>query len=167
MTVNAVSDWPEEPEDEFDDVDDDDRAEDLADDLDDDLSIEFAIDQHRSRLTCVYTRGLWEYGIPELCTKLPEHLPEQLGPPDELKWGSLACSLATGLIYLGQELMAVDHFLIPRYHGEFDEKPIQMWLDRQEPPEGSLALALGPAVDTVMWVNCSLWHPVPDQEPSA
>jgi hypothetical protein len=55
--------------------------------------------------------------------------------------------------------MAVDHFTIPAYHGEFEGKPVQMWLDRQEPPDAFLAIALGDEVDTVMRVDCSLWHP--------
>jgi hypothetical protein len=156
MTMNAFSDRPDDPDAEYDDLDDLDEDEDEDEDCEEDaLSVEFAIDQDGSRLAYVYTRGLWEYGIPELCVRLPD----EFGATRKLDWGNLAFFLASGLIHLGSELIDVDHFTVPPYHGEFDGRPVQMWLDGQAPPEGPLAIALGEEVDTVLRVDCSLWHP--------
>jgi hypothetical protein len=154
MTAQVFSCWPEDPGNSFDDLDD--LDDDLEEGLDEEeLSVEFAIDQHRSRLACVYTKGLWEFGIPELCARPPE----DFGKSGALDWGGLAFLLAAGLVHLGHELMAVDHFELPPYHGEFEGKPVQMWLGRQEPPDGALAFQLGEEVDTIIRVDCSLWHP--------
>jgi hypothetical protein len=155
MTVDAASCWPDEPDRTF-ETDYDEFDSDLDDLVDEEeLAVEFAIDQRRSRLACVYTKGLWPFGIPELCARPPEGFSRG----GDLDWGGLAFFLASGLIYLGHVLMAVDHFDIPPYHGEFDGKPVKMWLGRQEPPDDPLAILLGEEVDTVMWVDCSLWHP--------
>jgi hypothetical protein len=153
MSIDAISNWPEDSASPFYEEDLDDFEDDLEDE---DLTVEFAIDQRRSRLACVYTKGLWGYGIPELCT-MPT---EDFADGAQLDWGGLAFFLASGLIHLGHELMAVDHFSIPPYEGEFEGKPVKMWLDRQQPPDAALAVALGEEVDTVMRVDCSLWHPV-------
>jgi len=155
MTVDAVSGWPDEPGRSFEDAQDD-RESDMDDRLDEEeLSIEFAIDQRLSRLAWVYTKGLWGYGIPELCAAPAGDLRRGA----DFDWGGLAVVLASGLIYLGHELMAVDHFDIPPYYAEFGGEPVKMWLGRQEPPDDRLAVLLGDEVDTVMRVDCSLWHP--------
>jgi hypothetical protein len=102
----------------------------------------------------VNTKGLWEYGIPELCSWPPE----DVGPDSRLDWGALAFFLAAGLHHLGRELMAVDHFSVPPYRGEFGGKPVEMWLAQQQPPDDLVAERLGGDVDTVIRVDCSLWH---------
>jgi hypothetical protein len=144
-------DWPRDPDepDEFDD--------DRDDDLDDDLEVEFAFDIDGSRLACVYTRGLWWLGIPELYVSPPQ----SFGVQTELDWARLTVLLASGLIHLGQELMAVDGFDLPPYRSDFDGTPLILWIERQEAPEGKLAIALTSEVDTVLRVGCSLWQPPP------
>ena len=161
MTMGII-DWPEDPDDhsqlEFDEFLGTAFSGALRDDV---LAVEFLIDHRHSRLSDVFTKGLWWMGIPELCVSLPANL-NQRGKRD---WGQLAMFLALGLVSLGSELIRVDHLALPPHVGEFEGRPVELWLGKQEPAEGRLALALGDDVDTIIRVECSLWHPYPPSSP--
>jgi len=126
------------------------------------LVIEFAIELGTARLGHLYTRGLWWLGIPELCLSPPTsyHLPAGAD------WGQLACFLGARMIELGRALIVVDHFDVPAQQGELDGRQVRIWLAGQAPPEGPVAIALGPEVDTVIRVDCSLWSSAPAPGPS-
>jgi len=125
-------------------------------DLDEsDLRIDFAFDTNEQRLACVSTVGLWPMGLPELFIR----------PPTGVRLGNaeadarLTVFLATGLIHLASALLAADDFDIPLYQGELDGEQIRFRLGDQEPPSGELTAVLGPEVDTVIRVDCSIWCP--------
>jgi hypothetical protein len=132
-------------------------AEDGAAESDDDFEIEIALDTRAGRLACVYTMGLWWYGIPELYISPPPDFVVDLAYDD----GDLAVVLAAGLVELGRGLLDSDDAELPPHSCEFRGQSATLWLDRTEAPEGALAVALPAEVDTVYRVECSLWHPAP------
>jgi len=120
----------------------------------DDLCIEFAFDLERRQLLCVHTSGLWQLGIPELYIRPPQNF----GTGTAMADARMAVFLATGLIHLGHSLIQAAGFDVPQHRAELDGKEVRFWLAGQEPPFEELAGNLGSAVDTVIKVDCSLWH---------
>ena len=120
----------------------------------DDLRIDFAFDQNENRLDCVTTVGLWQFGLPELFLRPPK----DLDPSDASASARMAVFFATALIQLSDALMVAEDFDIAPCRAELDGRPVQFWLGDHEPPFEQLALLLGPEVDTVIRVECSLWH---------
>jgi hypothetical protein len=169
MTVNLYAEEPDDPADwvNAEDLEDLEDLEDVGSmkvledpevldhwkELDEDLRIDFVFDTRQRRLACVSTVGLWELGLPELF----------LQPPAEAQIGNtaddarLAVFLATALIHLGFGLLSAEGFDVPPYGGDFDGRPVRFWLGAQEPPFAPLTMLLGPEVDTVIRVECSLW----------
>lgn len=120
----------------------------------DGLYVNFVFDHRTRRLVCVHTGGLWAAGLPEL----------YIGPPQDFSAGGalpdaqLAVFLAGGLIELGRRMLAADDDEIPPGHSTLGDRRVQFWLGDQERPFRQLAVNLGPDVDTVIRVDCSLWH---------
>jgi hypothetical protein len=141
MAVGIGTDWLDDDEEDDDDLD----AEDLA--------VEVAVESGSQRVACVYTRGLWSLGLPELYFVVPG----SFRPAPGFDWSRLAFLLASTLMVLGHELIDVDHFDLEPYEDLFDGSPVEMWLGPQEAPTGRLVIALGEEVDTVIRVECSLW----------
>lgn len=142
--------------DDFADPDDAEDFDDLDDPADpgDDLTIGFAFDLDGMKLACVHTGGLWRAGIPELYLQPPAgHL-----TGDRVHDARLAVFLATGLIQLGYRLLAADDFDVPPYWADFDGRRVRFWIDGEQMPPDRLAPHLDPEVDTVLRVDCSLWH---------
>jgi hypothetical protein len=129
-----------------------DEDEEEADD-EDELTVDFAFDIENEHLDCIYTGGLWRLGVPELYLRPP--VP---GSGEAMADARLAVFLATGLIHLGYRLLAAEGFDVLPYHAELDGRQVQFWLGDQEAPFEALAHSLGPDVDTVIKVHCSLWH---------
>jgi hypothetical protein len=141
---------------------DDQRTENQDDDFDEledagpeGLVVEILMSQENPGLGHLYTRGLWWLGIPELCISLPTDYKIQ----DAHEAGELALLFARGLMDLSRKLIIADGFEVAPYHGEFNGRPVQIWLGRQEPVEGLLQIALGHEVDTLIRVHASLWKP--------
>ncbi len=105
------------------------------------------------RLRRVHTKGLWFAGLPELFIDPPA----DFGPDEEDDWPRLAFLLASALVTLGQELIEAEHFDLEPHHDVLRGRPVRIWLSRPEAPDDELRAALGPAVDTVIRVECSLW----------
>jgi hypothetical protein len=147
-----VDEREDEPEDE-EDEEDEGRDDELADEPNEELEVDFAFELGGSRLACIYTRGLWWLGIPELYLSPPPTFQVRT----ELEWARLATVLASGLIHLAQHLIEADDFDVPPHQCELDGQLVTLWLERQEAPEGRLAIALTSEVDTVLRVDCSLW----------
>lgn len=124
---------------------------------DDDLQIDFAFDHAERRLLCVNTVGLWRLGIPELFIRPPRGY----GSGKAMEDARLAVFLGSALIRLGFMLLAAEGFEIPPYRADLDGRPVRFWLGGHEPPFKQLALILGPEVDTVIRVECSLWPTPP------
>jgi hypothetical protein len=152
MAVSTGSDWQDDPNDL---VAGDDDLEDDVGDLEDELTVEVAMNHGGGggRLACIYTRGMWWLGLPELYITPPS----TFDPGPGFDWGRLAFVLASALITLGHELIEIDHFELAPYQDLFDDEPVELWLAGQEAPEGLLAIALENDVDTVIRVECSLW----------
>lgn len=105
------------------------------------------------RLRRVHTKGLWFAGLPELFIDPPVNF----GLDAEDDWPRLTFLLASALITLGQDLIEAEHFDLEPHHDIFRGRPVRIWLARHEAPDDQLRAALGPAVDTVIRVECSLW----------
>lgn len=121
----------------------------------DDLRIDFAFDHHENRLAYITTVGLWQFGLPELFLRPPQ----DLDAGDASAAARRAVFFATALIHLGDALMVAEDFDVSPYRADLDGRPVQFWLGDKQPPLEPLALMLGPEVDTVIRVECSLWHP--------
>lgn len=145
---------------------------DLQDDLDlledlamldefDELTVDFAFDLIDRRLACVSTGGLWDLGLPELYIRPPRSARSGEAMDD----ARTAIFLGTGLIQLGCRLVDAPGFEVPPYERTLAGRPVRFWLTGPEPPFPALAARLGPLVDTVIRVDCSLWHATlfPDQ----
>jgi hypothetical protein len=124
---------------------------------DDDFEIEVAFSTTSGALECVYTRGLSWFGRPELYVEPPPRfaLPPSGVPED------LATFLAAALMELGEGLLESDDVDIPPYDCDFRGEEVTVWLHREERPEGALAIALPLGTNSVVRVECSLWHPAP------
>jgi hypothetical protein len=113
------------------------------------------------RLRRVHTKGLWFAGLPELFIDPPANF--GFGQENEDDWARLAFLLASALITLGQDLIEAEHFDLEPHHDVFRGRPVRIWLARHEAPDDELRAALGPSVDTVIRVECSLWA---EEEPA-
>jgi len=103
----------------------------------------------------VHTHGLSRSGLPELFADPPARaVPKPLAVRVEL-----ALALALALIVLGHELLEAEDIDLEPYTDIVQGRSVRFWLDRQEAPDEELAAVLGPAVDTVIRVGCSLWAP--------
>jgi len=121
---------------------------------DDDLVVDFVFDRRTRRLVCVHTGGLWSAGIPELYIRPPQNFSTGAALLD----AQLAVFLAGGLIGLGRALLAADDGEVPSHQGTLDGRRVQFWLGGPEPPFPRLAENLDADVDSVIRVDCSLWH---------
>ena len=160
MSTGKTFDWPSDPFDEYDfeenQFDEDDERRDA-----DDLRIQFAFDAEHTQQVHLSTEGLWELGVPELSLWLPH----QDEPPDADPDGRtvrLILLLSRGMLSLAQALTYTDDFEIQPYQEDFDGDPVTLRLGPAVPADGPLALLMGPGVDTVFPVQCSLWPPRPD-----
>ena len=111
------------------------------------------------RLRRVHTTGLWWAGLPELFVDPPPGF----DPGGEGDRAKLAFLLASALISLGQDLLEAEDFDLEPHHDVFQGRPVRIWLARHEAPDEQLRAALGPMVDTVIRVECSLWT---EEEPA-
>ena len=170
MSSGKTFDWPSDPFDEF-DFEEDEYEEDEYDgpSHSDDLRVQFAFDVEHTGRIHLSTEGLWELGVPELSLWLPR----DLDLSDRSPRGHavrLILFLSTGLFTLAHRLSLAGDFDIPPYQGDFDGRPVTLWLGPAIPTEGPLALLMGPEADTVFPVECSLWTPpaagCPGCEPS-
>lgn len=110
----------------------------------------------------LHTRGLWQFGVPELYLTPPE--PLVAGHPE------LAVFLATALLRIARHLTVGDPVdplgpapaspLPPGWPAWHRAHPVRFALGRLEPPPPHLAEALAPEVDSVLQVTCSLWPDV-------
>jgi hypothetical protein len=113
----------------------------------------------------VHTKGLWFAGLPELFIDPPANFglldelgqAEEAGPDRKDDGARLAFLLASALVTLAQDLIEAEHFDLEPHHDVFRGRPVRIWLSRHEAPDDELRAALGPAVDTVIRVECSLW----------
>ena len=130
-------------------------TDDRIDRDDRDFDIEVAIDGTTRRVGCVYTRGLWWFGFPELYVAPPEEYSSTRTPDDP----NLPVFLATALAHLGRALLEADDIDDVEYLDVFEGRPASAWLGPAEPTEGPLLIALPESATSVIRVGCSLWEP--------
>ena len=173
MTATTGRGWPEDDGEEIvwnDGLEWDDEIE-WADGLDNDLtleeepgqqwraglgaSVDFCFDGESGALRLILTRGLWQLGVPELYLAPPANCASTSDPATAPR---LAVFLGGGLARLGYRLLAAPGLELPPYRTYAAGRPVSFWLAGQEPPGPLLASHLGPEVDTVTRVECSLLH---------
>lgn len=121
---------------------------------DDEPTIQFAFDTASHRLACVYTEELWQYDLPELFIRPPEHY----GADGDVDWPVVSAMLGQALAVLMEAAMAAG----PAVRLPVLTRPVAGELARftvgpPERPQGKLALVLPPEVDALCEVSCSLW----------
>jgi hypothetical protein len=125
------------------------------------LAVDFAIDLTTRTLAWAYTDGLAWYGCPELAARVP--------PGDHGDEAALAVFLATALINLGKDLLALDWFQDPEEIGPYTacllDEAVTVWIagpaDLTDPVPKDLV------AEDVYLVSCSLWdRPPGDRLPS-
>ena len=117
------------------------------------LHVDFVLGPRDRGLAWATTIGLWRMGLPELVFRPPGDLGLG-GGFDEARFAHF---LGNGLMELGIGLLSAEGFETSSYQGDLDGRTVRLWLGGHEPPFPQLAAFLGPEVDTVIKVKCSLW----------
>ncbi len=99
---------------------------------------------------CLHTRGLWQFGAPEL----------HLTPPDPVPPGEpgLVVFLTAGLLRAARQLTVAERLAPAAWPAWYRGRPVTFRLGRLEPPSARLTEALSGEVDSVLRLTCSLWE---------